>query len=93
MKSPARKSKAVLSDPPVSDAPPRASQRPRWPWVVGVAVLALVAFLVSDPARRGRHEAAAARAQASRAVPVVAVPAKSGDMGVFLAGAQHRDPR
>ncbi|MDQ2979139.1 MAG: MdtA/MuxA family multidrug efflux RND transporter periplasmic adaptor subunit [Acidobacteriota bacterium] len=86
MKSPARKSEAVVSDPPVSDAPPRASRRRRWPWVVGVAVLALVAFLVLRSGKKGATQAAAARAQASRAVPVVAVPAKSGDMGVFLTG-------
>lgn len=86
MKSPARKSEAVVSDPSVSDAPPRASRRRRWPWVVGVAVLALVAFLVLRSGKKGATQAAAARAQASRAVPVVAVPAKSGDMGVFLTG-------
>ena len=87
MKSPARKSEAVFSDPPVSDAPPRAPRRRRWPWVVGVAVLALVAFLVLRSGKKGATQAAAAaRAQASRAVPVVAVPAKSGDMGVFLTG-------
>lgn len=84
--SPARKGEAVVSDPPVSDAPPRASRRRRWPWVVGVAVLALVAFLVPRSGKKGATQAAAARAQASRAVPVVAVPAKSGDMGVFLTG-------
>ena len=87
MKSPARKGEAVVSDPAVSDAPPHASRRRRWPWVVGVAVLALVAFLVLRSGKKGATQAAAAaRAQASRAVPVVAVPAKSGDMGVFLTG-------
>lgn len=86
MKSPARKSEAAASDPPVSDAPPRASRRRRWPWVVGVAVLALVAFLVLRSGKKGATQAAAARVQASRAVPVVAVPAKSGDMGVYLTG-------
>src|SRR6202171_4323816 len=87
MKSPARKGEAVVSDPAVSDAPPHASRRRRWPWVVGVAVLALVAFLVLRSGKKGATQAAAAaRAQASRAVPVVAVPAKSGDMAVFLTG-------
>jgi membrane fusion protein, multidrug efflux system len=86
VKSPARKSEAVVSDPPLSDAPPGAPRRRRWPWVVGVAVLALVAFLVLRSGKKGATQAAAAQAQASRAVPVVAVPAKSGDMGVFLTG-------
>ncbi len=61
-------------------------KRRRWPWVV-MALVALIAFLVL---RRSSSSKAAAlqkeKSAASRAIPVVAVPARIGDIGVYLNG-------
>lgn len=61
-------------------------KRRRWPWVVG-ALVALIAFLAL---RRSSSNKSAAlqkeKAAASRAIPVVAVPARVGDIGVYLNG-------
>lgn len=64
-------------------------RRRRWPWVVGIGVAVLVAFLLltrsgkKDPAGPGQ---AGKGAPAQRAVPVVAAPARTGDLPVYLTG-------
>ncbi len=61
-------------------------KRRRWPWIV-VALVAFIAFLAL---RRSSSNKAAAlqkeKSAASRAIPVVAVPARTGDIGVYLTG-------
>ena len=84
-------SASTLTHPPSilpaerSDAP---SGRRRWLWVAGIAVVALVLFLLIS---RGKKEnAAAAKSEkssaAARAVPVTAATAKTGDINVYVNG-------
>ncbi len=71
---------------PVADVstPPR---RRRWPWVVGLLAVALGVFLFSRSGQKEKKAAAAARTSAAnRVVPVVAVPARMGDLPVYLTG-------
>ena len=66
---------------------PRASRR-RWPWVVAIGVVALLAVLLLARAGQQKQSAAqAARAKAAqRAVPVVGAAARKGDLDVYLTG-------
>ena len=73
--------------------PPRvpAQERPRrrrWPWVVGVGAAVLVAIFLAMRAssNQSAKAAAAKKAAASRAIPVAGVPAKTGDLPVYLTG-------
>ena len=74
---------------PVPEPEPEfpAERRRRWPWVAGFVVLALLAWLLLR--RSGKGETAAGKgapgAQA-RAIPVAVVPARAGDLGVYLTG-------
>ncbi|MDQ2978514.1 MAG: MdtA/MuxA family multidrug efflux RND transporter periplasmic adaptor subunit [Acidobacteriota bacterium] len=88
MKSPAAENE-VVSSPPRSDAPAGAPRRRLWPWIVGAAGAALVLFLVTRSGQKQKAQAqtAAGKSQtAARVVPVVAVPARTGDLGVYLTG-------
>jgi len=79
--------------------PQRASEAPgrieaaehrgrKWPWLVGIGVAILLAILFSTRASQQKKEQAAAakKEAASRPVPVSGVPAKTGDIGVYLSG-------
>ncbi len=64
--------------------PPR---RRRWPWIVGVLAAALAVFLFSRSGQKEKKEAAAARTSAAnRVIPVSTVPARTGDLPVYLTG-------
>ena len=62
-----------------------ADKRRRWPWVVGLGVAALAVYVL---ATRGASSGAAAGSSkgAARPVPVIAAPARTGDVGVYLNG-------
>ena len=69
-------------------APREAGKRSRWPWVVGIGVLAVVAvLLLVRSGHRQKAQAQAAKAKAAaRTVPVAGLPARTGDLGVYLTG-------
>ena len=69
-------------------APREAVKRRRWPWVVGIGVLAVVAvLLLVRSGHRQKAQAQAAKAKAAaRTVPVAGLPARTGDLGVYLTG-------
>ena len=75
--------------PILTAAEPVEKRRRTWPWVV-LAIAALLGFLLL----RGKHPASEGKATggksgkpaAPRAIPVVAAPAKTGDLGVYLTG-------
>jgi multidrug efflux system membrane fusion protein len=81
--------------PPASPARPapdvevdRAPGRRRWPWVVGILAAVLVVYLATrggskDKAPRG---AAAGKGGPARAIPVVGMAARTGDLGVYITG-------
>jgi multidrug efflux system membrane fusion protein len=59
----------------------------RWPWLVALSVVAVVAFLVLYRSLLGQSNSARAGKQtAPRAVPVVGVTARVGDLGVYQNG-------
>src|SRR5580765_7475552 len=68
------------------------SERPRRPrrllWGIVVAVIAVAAWLLFRGAGKSgsKSAAAAGKSSASRAIPVVAVPAAAGDIGVYVDG-------
>lgn len=78
--------------------PQRASEVPgrieaagrsrKWPWLIGIGAAILLAILLSTRASQQKKEQAAAakKEAASRAVPVSGVPAKTGDLGVYISG-------
>ena len=59
-----------------------------WIWAIGVgaAVLLAILFSVRSSQQKKEKAAAAKKAAASRAVPVSGVPAKTGDLGVYISG-------
>ncbi|MEP6801262.1 MAG: MdtA/MuxA family multidrug efflux RND transporter periplasmic adaptor subunit [Acidobacteriota bacterium] len=64
-----------------------APGRRRWPWVVGLLVAALAVFLFSRSGQKQNKEAAAAKTSAAnRVIPVLTVPARTGDLPVYLTG-------
>lgn len=75
--------------PPEFDRAPEpvaAGGRRWWKWPLIVTV-ALLAFLIFRPrSDRGPDKTAAAKGGAGRPIPVVAVPARIGDLGVYLSG-------
>jgi multidrug efflux system membrane fusion protein len=59
----------------------------RWPWLVALIVVAVVAFLVFFRSSLGQSNSARAGKQAApRAVPVVGATARVGDLGVYQNG-------
>src|SRR2546427_5280998 len=67
--------------------PREAAKRRRWPWVVGVGVVALLAvLLLTRSAERQKSQAAAAKAKSARTVPVAGSAARTGDLPVYLTG-------
>jgi membrane fusion protein, multidrug efflux system len=65
----------------------RARRKPFWLWVVLAAVVALVAGLLLHRSARNASAAAAAKAKsAARTIPVSAVAAARGDIGVYVDG-------
>ena len=87
--SPAAPARTAPKEPePTQDADAAPPPRRRWPWVVGLGVAALLAFLLltrSGPKDKGLAPGGK-DAQAQRAVPVVGAPAKTGDLPVYLTG-------
>jgi len=64
-----------------------APARRRWPWVVGLLVAALAIFLFSRSGQKQKNEAAAAKTSAAnRVIPVMTIPARTGDLPVYLTG-------
>lgn len=64
-----------------------APGRRRWLWVVGLLAAALAAFLFSRSGQKQKKEAAAAKTSAAnRVIPVLTVPARTGDLPVYLTG-------
>ena len=59
------------------------AERSRWPWIVGAIALALLVWWMS---RGSSREAGEAGRGTARRIPVVAVPARSGDLPITLAG-------
>jgi len=74
--------------PAFGAVPSTARSSARWRWIIGIGIVALIAvFLLARGARGKEKQAqAAAKAQASRAVPVTALPTRTGDLGVYLNG-------
>ncbi len=68
--------------------PGKSERRRRWPWVLGVGVVALLAVLfLTRSAHRQKSQAAAAKAKsAARMVPVAGSAARTGDLPVYLTG-------
>lgn len=84
---PVANSGAVPSPAPPDDLS-RTPARGLWKWVAvaALAVAALV-FLLTRHSHQKAAQAQAARTQAAnRAIPVVAVPARTGDIGVYVSG-------
>ena len=59
-------------------------RRAPWLWIVGLVVLALVGYRVLGRSGENASSAAVGGKPASPPVPVVAVPARQGDMPVYL---------
>jgi multidrug efflux system membrane fusion protein len=79
--------------------PQRASEAPgrieaaggrskKWPWLIGIGAAVLLAILLSTRASQQKKERAVAakKEAAGRAVPVSGVPARTGDLGVYISG-------
>jgi membrane fusion protein, multidrug efflux system len=76
----------VKAEPP--DLAPAQRKHRRWPWVVGIgAVVLLAVLLFLRSSHKQQSEALAAKSRAGqRTVPVVGAAAKTGDLGVYLTG-------
>ena len=73
---------------PEETEPDRVVRKRRWPWIVGALLAALVLFLAT---RGGSKEkpprgAAAGKGGPQRAIPVVGVAARTGDLGIYVNG-------
>ncbi|HEY3202600.1 MAG TPA: MdtA/MuxA family multidrug efflux RND transporter periplasmic adaptor subunit [Thermoanaerobaculia bacterium] len=78
-------------EPSVAPEPQRTHRR-RWPWLLGLGVIGLIAWLIfpraghkpseSDETAKGSAKGAAT----ARPVPVVAATARTGDLGVYITG-------
>src|SRR5262245_34071104 len=67
------------------------SRRSRWKWVVGVLAICVIAvgayiLLAKNGAAQSRSSKQALNNPAVRVIPVVAVPARTGDIAIFLSG-------
>jgi multidrug efflux system membrane fusion protein len=73
-------------EPPSPPTPKK--RRHRWIWLVLLAAAAFGAYRIYENLQASKQKAAAAqaRAMAPRAVPVSAVPARSGDMPLYIRG-------
>jgi multidrug efflux system membrane fusion protein len=81
-------SSALPSPSLLPDASRSAGTRRWWPWLLGVGVVGLAAFLLLG---RGSHRAASAGKSGkgpavAHVVPVTAAVARTGDLGVYLTG-------
>ena len=84
---------ALDSIPSLNPSPPgivevgaRASRGRRWwPWGLACSVV-LVALYVLFPRPTEGQAKTIGQSAAARSVPVVAAPARTGDMGVYLTG-------
>ena len=64
-----------------------SGRKRRWPWIVGAVATALVLFLATRGGSKEKAPAAAAgKGGPSRAIPVVGVAAKTGDLGIYVTG-------
>ncbi len=73
---------------PVLPAPPPPEPRPArrlWPWIIVLCLAGAGAYVLFPRVTQGQSKTPAAGAR-SAAVPVIAVPAHVGDMGVYLTG-------
>ena len=67
------------------------SRRSRWKWALGVLAICVIAvgayiLLTKNGAAQSRSAKQALNTPAVRVIPVVAVPAKAGDISIFLNG-------
>jgi len=72
----------------VHEAEPRAVRRPRWPWVLGLAVVVLAGSFLwkRSLSAQSSQNRGAGREAAARAVPVTGAVAKVADLGVYREG-------
>ena len=72
---------------PVAVTAGSSHHRRRWPWLIGVGLLAIGVYWRVDASKAPASPAAApVAAPASRAVPVVAAPVRRGDLPIYLTG-------
>jgi membrane fusion protein, multidrug efflux system len=76
-----------ITSPPAM-TPPRKRRKLTWLWVLLLAGAAYGTYRIYQNLQQTKQKAAAAqaRAMAPRAVPVAAVPSRSGDLPVYLRG-------
>jgi multidrug efflux system membrane fusion protein len=75
--------------PFLSAAGEPGKRRRRWPWILAIVIAAVVVLLVvrgRQPKSEGKPGAKGGKQAAPRAVPVVGVAARTGDMGVYMTG-------
>jgi multidrug efflux system membrane fusion protein len=88
----APQAETVQEPGPSQEPPPQRARRRLWPWLLGVGVIGLIAWLIltqaghkpseSDKTARGGAKGAVP----ARPVPVVAATARTGDFGVYITG-------
>jgi multidrug efflux system membrane fusion protein len=73
---------------PASVRPTVSRSRPRrwWLWITVIALAIVAGYVVFPGLTRGQATGATPSPAAARGVPVVAAPARTGDMGVYLTG-------
>ena len=76
------------SEPQAPEPEAKEPAKRRWPWVVGIAAVLLLAIFALTRSGQSKKVAAAAEKKkaASRQVPVVGAAAKTGDLDVYLTG-------